>query len=59
MSNILRRDYFAGLAMQTLVEHYLKSNSQNMITSTTLENITVKAWQIATEMDNPSIKKDV
>lgn len=53
-----RRDHFAGLAMQTLLQHYLKTNTQNMIISTNLENLTLKAWQIADVMETQDIKQD-
>ena len=51
--SITRREYFAGLAMQTILDHQIRNSGVSSVHSTTLENISVKAWEIANVLDNP------
>ena len=49
--NIPPRDYFAGLVLQSLIADHLKTFGQTTITSTTLENIVKRSWEIGNAME--------
>lgn len=46
-----RVDYFAGLALQTLLAENIRLHGLPTIVSTTMSNMTKKALEIAREMD--------